>query len=209
MLRPCQHKLAFSKVNWYTSALKAVLLSSNGKKLLSSALWKAQSRRTATMASVLVDSSIMPTTTTFVISPPQPEPLVQPLRQQAIIYPKAFKRKKRASAETFRRCNGFRRYDGQRCERMVRIDPPLPEDHHVVCFDHDPAKVRRSKKQKHKTKTCSHVHDQDLTTILDTTSPYNQHHTDSIIHTYKTPPKVFDCWHCKNNLQCTINMIVY
>lgn len=190
MLRPCQHRFAFTKVNWYTSALKAIIQSSSDKSLHTSSLLKLQSRPTATMASVLSNDTIMPATRTFVIPPPPPPPLVKPL-QQNDYYAKYFRSKRKPSQQ----CSGFTRLDGQRCKRMVRIDPSLPETDRVLCCDHDPTRVRKSKKKK------SHRHSEKEVVA----ASHSYHHE----HTNKALPKVFDCWHCKYSPKKKVKNKIY
>lgn len=180
MFRHCQHKLAFSKSSWYTCALKAVLSVSEKKVLLG----KYQCRPTATLASVVGPSD---TLSTFIIPPPP----LQPLQSTTVTIPDPILSAPEEPAviiEKHERCTGFRSYDGQRCERLVRIDPTSVNDH-VLCFNHDPNRPKKGKKKKKKLAQ---------TALNNQVIPAVDVQEKRI---FETPDKIFDCWQRKYNEQ--------
>ncbi|CAO3614497.1 unnamed protein product [Mucor hiemalis] len=121
MLKQCQNKLSFSRLNWYSHALKAIIPKGEGSSVYSR-LSRLQCRSASTMASV-VDND----TSNFVIQRP-PHPI--PVQQLHMLNPdlrdteKKEKSTAHIPAENYQRCSGFRKYDGQRCQRLVRTILP-------------------------------------------------------------------------------------
>lgn len=192
MLKQCQGKLSFSKLSWYSHALKAVLPRSEGRSVYIK-LSRLQCRSASTLASVADND-----TSNFVIQPPSRIPPVQPLR-----IPNSELREKEEGdkftlhipVENYRRCNGFRKYDGQRCERLVRIDPSLPPTDQVLCFNHNPQKKstktnKRKQPVKHKR---NHVSSSNANLPIFKGNKI-----------FEAPAKVYDCWNCNYCLTLSV-----
>lgn len=147
-------------------------------------LSRLQCRSASTLASIADNE-----TSDFVIQPPPRILPVQPLR-----IPNSDLREKEEGdkstlhtpVENFRRCNGFRKYDGQRCERLVRTDPSLPLTDQVLCFNHNPHKKttktsKRKQSVKHKRSHVSNINANPPVII-------------KASKIFEAPAKVYDCW---------------
>jgi hypothetical protein len=188
MLRHCQHKLAFSKSNWYTCALNAIL-SNTEKRVL-----KYQCRPTATLASMLKpnDNNL----SSFIIPPPPlqplqttPEPLQTTPEPLQITLEPVVPVKKVKSKHTYRQCNGFRAYDGQRCRRLVRPTSASNSTGEILCFNHDPTREKKGKTKKSKAMPKLNSHSN------------NEMNKEQRVlrekRIFSTPKRIYDCWHCK------------
>jgi hypothetical protein len=176
MLRPCQHKLAFSRKNWYANALKAIIPE---KKILLNA-FKSQYRATATLATVL-----NPSATDIAVSQPILTPL-EPLTQPET-----------KPVEDYRRCSGFKKYDGQQCRRFVKTDALLSPSMPVFCFNHDPNRTLKKRKKYEKRRDLVEIRacfsEFEDTNVVDESlqMPVKERSV------FKPPSRIYDCWNCK------------
>jgi hypothetical protein len=174
MLRPCRHKLAFSKKNWYANALKAVI--PEKKKLWNA--FNSQYRATATLATAQNPSA------DITISRPALAPL-EPLIHHE---PKPL--------DEYRRCSGFKKYDGQQCRRFVRTDASVSPSMPVFCFNHDPDRKLKKRKKYEKKR--------DIVDIRAYSSEIEETEVDENLlvpvkerDVFKPPTRIYDCWNCK------------
>lgn len=201
MLRHCQHKLAFTKTSWYFNALKAVL---PHNKELAAKPWYHY-RSTATLATALKENNMR--TTTFVT--PSPLPIVEPL--QSII--ETSLPESNSTLDKYQRCTGFRRYDGQRCERLVKIDPAIPMTEHVFCYNHrsykPPVEKKKKNSGKHSTKKqTSHYHELNNASEEEINSHIQSYMAPAIEKSmFRAPSKIYDCWDCKYYIKYTCILI--
>lgn len=193
MLRQCQHKLAFSKSSWYTSALRTFIPNSE-IKLTTTQLWKYQYRSKSSLASSLKSMSSDDMQTTFVT--PSPLPLIEPL--QLVKNTFKFEAEKIVILEKYRRCSGYRRYDGHRCERLVKTDPSLPITDQVVCFNHDNSRKLKNGKKKVRNKAAD-IRLSENRASEETINSLIQQYSPSLLGKKKIKPaqKLYDCWDCK------------
>lgn len=125
----------------------------------------AHSRRSSSAVAVLEDTSL-------------PEQQVQQGNDELVKVP----------MDNYRRCDGFRVYDGGRCQRLVRAAGAEP----VFCYNHHPERQSKAvSKKKRKSPELKRI----LPTALLRTPENNRLVKGSSI--FKTPNKLFDCSHCK------------
>ncbi|KAI8876188.1 DUF1766-domain-containing protein [Backusella circina FSU 941] len=122
----------------------------------------AQLRRSSTATAVLVEDTTLPE------------------------QPKQEDRRSVVPQDNYRRCDGFKIYDGGRCQRLVRIDERVTGP--VFCFNHHPDK--RTKFSLKKKRSSPELKRIPPTASL---SPSNDSRMkESSI--FKAPRKLFNCW---------------
>lgn len=189
MLRHCQHKLAFSKSCWYTSALKNILFSREIKQTPC----KQQYRSNTNVASSLQTISDDDIQTTFVA--PSPVPPIAPLQMtKNEIKPGVGKV---IMLEKYRRCSSIRNYDGAPCKRLVKTDPTAPITDRVLCFNHDNSnktkQLRKTPQKKAQASPKGNIASEEIIKSL------IKQYSPSILGKKKIipPEKLYDCWDCK------------
>lgn len=166
----CQHKLAFSKSSWYKLALKAIL---PNERCLQRTI-QFQYRATATLASALDEVQEDGTTTSTILKTPLLQPL-EPLKTEKPLVTKLL------PMPIFKRCSGYKKYNGQQCKRLVKINQKLPEVDHYYCFSHNP------KSQKGRKTTDKYQLPAEIKSIIFDVKEKG---------IFKAPSKIYDCWQC-------------
>ncbi|KAI7907254.1 meiotically up-regulated gene 113-domain-containing protein [Cokeromyces recurvatus] len=121
MLNRCQNKFAFSKLNWYISALKINV----PKRILISTLTKCQYRTTTLLESTIPDKNIEISTTVL------PSVLVPPLDR-----PTQLNSVQLVDPREYRHCSGFNKHSGQQCKYILKVDPSIPLSERMYCYRH-------------------------------------------------------------------------
>lgn len=173
----CQHKLAFSRSNWYNLALKAIL--PNGRCLQRTI--QLQYRATATVASALDEAQEDDTITSTTSEAPL-LPLLEPLTTITTA-----KTKTSLSTSVFKRCSGYKKCNGQQCKRLVKIDPKLPEVNHYYCFNHNP----NSQKERQTTDKNIQLPAEIKSIIFNKSISLAKEKG-----IFEAPSKIYDCWQC-------------
>lgn len=173
MLRQCQHRLAFTKNNWYDSALKAVL----PKQRIQLNFWKDHARTSATLATVLKEENMQ--LETFVT--PLPLPSIEPLQKS-----------KPRPGWIHTRCSGFRNYDGRRCEQVIRVKSLIPSTEPIYCRHHKLKPSIPIKKERGSCRNQNRASKEEIDSHI-------QFYTPPEIEQklFEAPAKIYNCWDCK------------
>lgn len=136
MLKQCSNKLAFSKPNWYISALQIVVPASKRSCVLN------QYRGSAT----LLEFNPFNTTTPQPILP-RLTPLTPLVDTQPHLNIHAPKEIALQPTDLVHRCSAFKKLDGQQCQRIVQQDPN-DQGNPAYCFQHNPNRDHKKYKKR-------------------------------------------------------------
>ncbi|KAI8973581.1 hypothetical protein BDF20DRAFT_660208 [Mycotypha africana] len=196
MIQRCQSRFAFSRLGWYTTAIKALI---PDKEL--AAITTRSIRPFANLTSTIVKTELEDVATTSTTIPVSLSRNIPQIVQPSVV-PVVSVQRVSATPENveYHRCAGFKKSDGRRCNRLVRVESvsASADQAYHYCHDHLPHPI--ADKDRRDNRGGKHTEAESLP-FAEKKKPANVPVTekDRLATPVKVPgsQKIYDCWDCK------------